>query len=28
LAVYEEANLSFDTKFNLRQVLELPFSTD
>ena len=28
LAAYEEAKLSFDTKFNLRQVLELPFSTD
>ena len=28
LAAYEEANLSYDTKFNLRQVLELPFSTD
>lgn len=27
-AAYEEANLSFDTKFNLRQILELPFSTD
>ena len=27
-AAYEEANLSYDTKFNLRQVLELPFSTD
>ena len=27
-AAYEMANLSFDTKFDLRQVLELPFSTD
>jgi len=27
-AAYEAANLSFDTKFNLRQVLELPFSAD
>jgi len=25
---FEAANLSYDTKFNLRQVLELPFSTD
>ena len=27
-AAYEAANLSFDTKFNLKQVLELPFSTE
>ena len=27
-AAYEEANLSFDTKFDLRQIIELPFSTD
>jgi hypothetical protein len=25
---YETANLSYDTKFNLKQVLDLPFSTD
>jgi PemK-like, MazF-like toxin of type II toxin-antitoxin system len=25
---YESANLSFDTKFDLRQILELPFSTE
>lgn len=25
---YDAANLSFDTKFKLRQVLDLPFSTD
>lgn len=27
-AAWEEANLSYDTKFNLGQVLELPYSTD
>ena len=27
-AAYEAANLSFDTKFNLSQLVELPFSTD
>lgn len=27
-AAYEEAHLSYDTKFNLRQILELPFSID
>ena len=27
-AAYDAANLSFDTKFNLKQVLDLPFSTD
>ena len=25
---YDAANLSFNTKFNLKQVLELPFSTE
>jgi hypothetical protein len=27
-AAYEAANLSFDTKFNLRQLINLPFSTE
>jgi hypothetical protein len=27
-AAYETANLSYDTKFNLKQVLDLPFSSD
>lgn len=27
-AAYDAANLSFDTKFNLKQVLELPFSSE
>lgn len=27
-AAYEAANLSYDTKFNLKQVLDLPFSTE
>lgn len=27
-AAYEAANLSFDTKFNLRQLVNLPFSTE
>ena len=27
-AAYEASNLSFDTKFDLRQILELPFSTE
>lgn len=27
-AAYEAANLSYDTKFNLKQVLDLPFSSD
>jgi hypothetical protein len=26
-AAYEAANLSFDTKFNLKQLVDLPFST-
>lgn len=28
LAAYEAANLSFDTKFNLRQLINLSFSTE
>lgn len=28
LAAFEAAGLSFDTKFDLKQVLELPFSTE
>ena len=27
-AAYEAANLSFDTKFNLKQLIDLPFSTE
>lgn len=27
-AAYQAANLSFDTKFNLRQLINLPFSTE
>jgi len=27
-AAYEAAGLSFDTKFNLKQLIDLPFSTD
>ena len=27
-AAYQSANLSFDTKFNLKQLVELPFSTE
>ena len=27
-AAYAAANLSFDTKFNLKQVIDLPFSTE
>jgi hypothetical protein len=27
-AAYEVANLSFDTKFNLKQAIDLPFSTE
>lgn len=27
-AAYEAANLSYDIKFNLKQVLDLPFSTE
>jgi hypothetical protein len=27
-AAYAAANLSFDTKFDLRRVLDLPYSTD
>lgn len=28
IAAYEAANLSFDTKFNLKQLIDLPFSTE
>lgn len=28
LAAYEAAGLSYDTKFNLKQAIDLPFSTD
>jgi mRNA-degrading endonuclease toxin of MazEF toxin-antitoxin module len=28
VAAYETANLSFDTKFNLKQIVDLPFSTE
>lgn len=28
LAAYSTANLSYDTKFNLRQAVDLPYSTD
>jgi hypothetical protein len=28
LAAYEAAGLSYDTKFNLKQAIELPYSTD
>jgi hypothetical protein len=28
IAAFEAANLSFDTKFNLKQLIDLPFSTE